>query len=302
MKEVLDTKIFEGICMSTYVFGDIHGCFDTFQALLKKIQWNPKYDTLWCVGDLINRGPKSLAMMEWILDHQDHVQCILGNHEIHLLACYAGASFGFGDTIDECLTSPKADEIISWMQKQPLIYQDGSHAMVHAGISPLWSWQEACDKAKLVESVLQSDDGLSLLAHFHPSRKKAKLTKTIEDYEHIPEWVKDLGWFTRVRTLNPHDQMNEKFKGSLDHIDQDSQPWFNEYQHQVKNSKTCPSMLYFGHWAALGIYVGEHVYSLDSGCIWGRKLSALRLEDHQLFQQKTVDRSLVPKNKRKHTS
>ena len=299
MKEELSTQTLEGISMSTYVFGDIHGCFDTFQALLKKIQWNPKHDKIWCVGDVINRGPKSLAMIEWILDHQDHVQCILGNHEIHLLACYAGASFSFGDTIDECLDSPKVDEIVTWMRKQPLLYQEGSHAMVHAGISPLWSWQEACHKAKSLESILQSDDGLSSLAHFHPSRKKAKLAKVVESYEYLPEWVKDLGWFTRVRTLNNQYQMNEKFKGSLDNADQNSQPWFNEYQQRVKNSKGFPSTLFFGHWAALGIYVGDSVYSLDSGCIWGRALSAIRIEDHQLFQQKTIDRALVPKNKRK---
>ncbi len=284
--------------MSTYIIGDIQGCFETLSGLLRQIKWKSR-DVIWCVGDLVNRGPHSLEVLRWAYTHRERVKVVLGNHDLHLLACYAGATQGYGDTLDECLSAPDLKDLMGWLQHQPLLYEETGVAMIHAGVNPSWSWREVRQRAKVAEDALQSEDGLSILASYHPNRKQA-LDHSIP-LDPSPSWIDDLSWFTRARMLTSTYTLDEHFKGSPIQAPRHLTPWYQVYErHRSLRAFEYPQMLYFGHWAALGIYRGEATFALDSGCIWGRYLSALRLEDGAIFQHPTLERALTPKNQR-HT-
>ena len=300
--------------MSTYVVGDVQGCFDSLMTLLEVAHVND-HDRVWLVGDLVNRGPKSLEVLRWAKAHQGQVQVVLGNHDIHLLACTTGARLGKGDTLDSVLTSQDCSELIDWLRRQPILLEDqvqGRHvAMVHAGVNPRWSWSEVRYRARAIEERLRGKEGLKMLSQAHPTRKShtRKLSALVDrttgssatsatSLSMSTTWLKDLEWFTRVRAVDRDLKPHRKFKGSLADIPPDLTPWFVHYQN-LRDPEESPNHLYFGHWAALGIRVDTCYTALDSGCIWGRYLSAIRIEDGVIFQTPTVERALTPKNLRK---
>lgn len=295
--------------MPTYVIGDIQGCYDSLMTLLE-IAGVCDRDQVWLVGDLVNRGPKSEEVLRWAKDRQDHVQIVLGNHDIHLLACTAGAKQSKGDTLESLLQSPHCAELTEWLKCQPVLFESeiaGRHiAMVHAGVNPQWSWPEVRRRARSIEVGLQSERGLEVLSQAHPTRKsRAQSISTLlgpsrreaEPSQSDLQWIHDLAWFTRVRAVDQELQPHHKFKGALADLPSRLTPWFTHYQ-QRSASINGPDHIYFGHWAALGIRVASSYTSLDSGCIWGRYLSALRIEDGVIFQTPTVERALTPKNLR----
>ena len=283
--------------MAIYVVGDVQGCYQTLRALLAQIKWSLD-DELWCVGDLVNRGPQSLEVLRWVRAQSARVKITLGNHDLHLLACHAGATQGYGDTLDECLSASDRDELMEWLRTQPVLYEDRGRAMVHAAINPRWSWREARQRAREIERGLRSQDGLELLAYHHPSRKNRAPMHT----QPTPQWIADLEWFTRARMIDEEGRSKEWYKGSPSTAEIGLEPWFEGYEIARKHRAfEYPQALYFGHWAALGLYRGESVFALDSGCIWGRYLSALRLDDGALFQHPTLERALIPKNQRTST-
>lgn len=308
--------------MATYVIGDLQGCFLTFQALLKQIKWTHD-DRLWLVGDLVNRGPHSVQVLEWVMEHQNQVKVVLGNHDLHLLACLNGATPSSKDTFQECLTHSRADSFKEWLRFQPLMYEEANRAMLHAGFCPAWSWKDVQKRAQSIQAVLQSTEGLDLFTSLHQNhlsklkskhRSKSSLdssnsalkTKTTQDqYTESPQWMDDVGWFTRVRTVSFSSdlqsyQRNEKFKGALSEISSPNLPWFTVFEeHRLKQPFSYPNTIYFGHWAALGIHQSSSTFSLDTGCIWGRYLSAVRLEDGALFQHPTLEKAWTPKNQRR---
>ena len=165
--------------MSTYVIGDVHGCAESLFHLIECLDLVDG-DRLWCVGDLINRGPHSLSVIEWAMQNQDRVQIVLGNHELHFLACIFGATVSNGDTLDELihLSADKRKAVCTWLRRQPIMFEaeiaNKWVAMVHAGVNPQWSWSETQYRARAIEEALQSDHGLEELAYAHPSRKNAK--------------------------------------------------------------------------------------------------------------------------------
>ncbi len=303
--------------MSTYVLGDIHGCFDSLQNLLSLLPLN-KGDQLWCVGDLINRGPDSLKVLQWAQNNDSWVQIILGNHELHFLACLYGAHTSSGDTLDDLLSLSKSEqkELCTWLRRQPILFEakltDRRIAMVHAGLNPEWSWTECKRRAQVIEQALQSDEGLLNLALAHPSRKGLKSNPQAElnsTYSHEtrksshkkpkPEkaqWIRDLKWFTRVRTVDHNGKAIGWFKGNPQELPTELIPWFSKYQEQHNNF--FPDMLYYGHWAAFGIQHGRNYYGLDSACIWGQQLTAVRVEDGEIFQVNNQNSSLTPKHLR----
>jgi bis(5'-nucleosyl)-tetraphosphatase (symmetrical) len=292
--------------MAIYVIGDVQGCYQTLRALLAQIKWSLD-DELWCVGDLVNRGPQSLDVLRWVRAQRGRVKVTLGNHDLHLLACHAGATQGDGDTLDECLSSSDRGELMEWLRAQPVLYEDRGYAMVHAAINPRWSWREARQRAREVERGLQSQDGLELLAYHHPSRKNRAPLNTKNratlNTGPPPQWIGDLEWFTRARMIDEEGHSREWYKGSPSTAESGLKPWFESYEIARKHRAfEYPQALYFGHWAALGLYRGESVFALDSGCIWGRYLSALRLDDGALFQHPTLERALIPKNQRSPVS
>ena len=339
--------------MATYVIGDLQGCFETFQALLKQIGWTQQ-DRLWLVGDLVNRGPQSLDILEWILDRPSQVQTVLGNHDLHLLACLHGVSPTRKDTFQDCLSHPRAMEFKEWLRHQPLLFEEQGQAMVHAGVCPTWSWKEVQKRARRAEQALQSQVGLdefvTIHRKIHRVKKKKKKNQThsltsepsslpqkisdpyLSPNPHpvaeqavqlssensslqtlssssslstsVPPWIDDLGWFTRVRTVRYLEdqrqvERDENFKGALSEIIPPNVPWFTLFEEiRKQRAFSYPNVIYFGHWAALGMYRSGHTFSLDTGCIWGRYLSAVRLEDGALFQHPTLEKAWTPKNQR----
>ena len=229
---------------------------------------------------------------------------ILGNHDLHLLAHAAGADLGHGDTLDELVHSPRFDTLIDWLRAQPLLYEaiidQQRVAMVHAGVNPRWSWSEARSRARRIEAALQSDEGLKELALAHPTRKAHRYRSLAHN---TPQWIQDLEWFTRVRALNPDLTPHPRFKGQLAEMDDELTPWFSAYESQrsISYDQDRPDMLYFGHWAALGLHKTPCCTSIDLGCIWGRGLGAIRVEDQALFMTPTAEVPHKPKPRRSPT-
>ncbi len=284
--------------MSTYVIGDIQGCARTLHALLGQLNISGD-DQLWCVGDLVNRGEGSLEVLRTLKGLGERARVVLGNHDLHLLACSAGAAQGKGDTLSECLAAPDAPELLSWLRARPLLHQEGELAMVHAGIDPRWSWAEAAERAREAERALQSADGLELLARYHPSRKSAALDGARDE---PPRWVRDLAWFTRVRVVSATGEVDERHKGGPTDVTRGAQPWFTLYEGRAPFDPARPKTLYFGHWAALGLRRGAQTFALDTGCIWGRYLTAARVEDGAIFQQAQLEGALVAHHQRGHAA
>ena len=262
--------------MATYAIGDLQGCFFSFQDLLKKIQFNPVHDRLWFVGDLINRGPGSLDVMRWMLEHQSSVVTVLGNHDLHTLVVAEGfVSAHRSDTIQSLLDAPDAPELLGWLRQQPLVHFEHGYLMVHAGLLPEWTVDQALTLAAEVNVALQAPNYREFLQHMYGNDPK--------------RWDDGLtGWdrlrvitnaMTRLRICSTEGEMEFKFKGELENIPNGYQPWFDLTQRASVNTP-----IVFGHWSALGLQHKNNVYSLDTGCLWGGHLSAMRLEDRQIFQ------------------
>ena len=262
--------------MATYAIGDLQGCFFSFKDLLKKIQFNPAHDRLWFVGDLINRGPGSLDVMRWMFEHQSSVVTVLGNHDLHTLVVAEGfVSAHRSDTIQSLLDAPDATELLGWLRQQPLVHFEHGYLMVHAGLLPDWTVDQAMALGAEVKLALQAPNYREFLKHMYGNDPKC--------------WDDGLtGWdrlrvitnaMTRLRICSTEGEMEFKFKGELENIPNGYQPWFDLTQRASVNTP-----IVFGHWSALGLQHKNNVYSLDTGCLWGGHLSAMRLEDRQIFQ------------------
>ena len=262
--------------MATYSIGDLQGCFFSFKDLLKKIQFNPAHDRLWFVGDLINRGPGSLDVMRWMLEHQSSVVTVLGNHDLHTLVVSEGfVSAHRSDTIQSLLDAPDAPELLDWLRKQPLVHFEHGYLMVHAGLLPEWTVDQAMELGAEVHLALQAPNYREFLQHMYGNDPK--------------RWDDDLtGWdrlrvitnaMTRLRICSADGEMEFKFKGELQNIPDGYQPWF-----ELGHRASVNTPIVFGHWSALGLQHKNNVYSLDTGCLWGGHLTAMRLEDRQIFQ------------------
>jgi bis(5'-nucleosyl)-tetraphosphatase (symmetrical) len=262
--------------MSTFAIGDLQGCFRTLQALLKEIGFERNRDYLWFVGDLVNRGPDSLACLRFVRDLGARATTVLGNHDLHLLAAAEGiGKHGKHDTLDDVLAAADAFELLRWLRQQKLLHVERDYAMVHAGLLPAWSWQEAQDLARHVETMLAGAQYRQVLLSMYgnePDRWDASLSG-----EHRTRIT--INAMTRLRALTQSRAIDFKFKGSLADMPADLVPWFN-----VATRRETPPVTIVGHWSALDLYVSPSVVSLDTGCVWGRKLTAMRLEDKQIFQ------------------
>ncbi len=264
--------------MATYVIGDIQGCYKTLRALLKLCHFNPSQDRLWLVGDVVNRGKGSLEVLLFLHDLKESVTLVLGNHDLHLLAVFAElASLKKGDTLEEILNHPEAEMLCTWLRHQPLLYHDiqFNTVMTHAGLYPLWDLTTATRLAQEVESLLQSDhyiDFLKVLYGNHPDNWHDSLTG-FDRARFI------INAFTRMRIVNPQGQLEFGYKGTLEKIPHGYRPWF-EFPLQLPHN----TRLLFGHWAQCILPLPYHnLFLLDTGCVWGRQLTAMRLEDEKIF-------------------
>lgn len=267
--------------MSTYAIGDVQGCWDSLEALLARLEFNPNRDRLWLVGDLVNRGPKSLEVLRGLMVLGDAVQCVLGNHDLHLLAVAAGArKVGSGDTLQPILEAPDAAELLDWLRTRPLAVAEGSTLMVHAGVLPSWTMSDTLRHASEVENVLRGKGWKDFLRDLYgdsPSQWKDNLEGT----DRLRVIVNVL---TRLRYLGPKGQLEMKIKSSPAQAPAKLTPWFAAEERQTHGDR-----LVVGHWSTLGLLVRPNLLTLDTGCVWRGYLTAVRLEDHQVTQQLAVD-------------
>lgn len=260
--------------MATYAIGDVQGCYDELQALLARIAFNAARDRLWFVGDLVNRGPKSLEVLRFVRSLGDGVAVtVLGNHDLHLLCLAEGlAKPREDDTLRAVLTAPDAPDLVAWLRGRPLMHREGGHAMVHAGLLPQWSIEKALGLAAEVEAALRAPGYREFLAELYGS-KPARWSEALEGWDRLRVIVNAM---TRMRFCSPEGVMD--FHVKSDKAPAGYLPWF-----EVRPPRDEPKIV-CGHWSALGLKLTARVSALDAGCVWGGSLAALRLEDGTLVQ------------------
>lgn len=262
--------------MATYAIGDIQGCYDEMRRLLDTVGFDPLHDRLWLVGDLVNRGPQSAEVLRYLRGLGDRAISVLGNHDLHLLVVAAGVRKPHrGDTLDALLAAPDRDELLDWLRRQRLMHVDAGYAMVHAGLLPQWSIAQALALAREVEAALQGPDHDEFLRHMY-GNTPAQWHDDLSGYDRLRVIVNAM---TRLRLCTPEGVMEFTHKTGLRDIPAGYVPWFDVTE---RASRDTPVL--FGHWAALGLTLRPDILGLDSGCVWGRRLTAVRLEDRRLFQ------------------
>lgn len=264
--------------MSTYAVGDIQGCLNPLKQLLKKVNFDHAIDTLWVAGDLVNRGPESLRTLRYLYQHRQSVRTVLGNHDLHLLACDAGyKALSSKDTLHDILQAPDKTELLDWLCQQPLICTDSDlgYSMVHAGIPPIWTLSQAIGYAEEVHNVLRSEQKDDFFKHMYGNTPHtwSESLRGIERLRCITNY------FTRMRFCTPQGQLDLKTKCEPSQPPPGFLPWFVYPEHKCRFDT-----ILFGHWAALmGDTNKENFIGLDTGCVWGGCLSMVCLEDQRRY-------------------
>lgn len=263
--------------MATYAIGDLQGCLEPFQQLLKRIRFNTDCDRLWLVGDLINRGPQSLETLRLVHNMRDNIDCVLGNHDLHLLAVANGIRPpSRGDTLDDILSARDSDTLLQWLRHLPLIHR--SHklnaVMVHAGIPPCWTADEAEQRADEIHTLLRGRH----FSHFLSSMYGNEPALWQDHLQGSGRWRLITNYFTRMRFCSPEGELELQSKGDSDNPPRGYAPWFSH----PRKEEADPQVI-FGHWAALvGQTTSPWASALDTGCVWGGQLSALCLETNTI--------------------
>jgi bis(5'-nucleosyl)-tetraphosphatase (symmetrical) len=262
--------------MATYVIGDIQGCFDSLQALLAQLRLQSD-DRLWLCGDLVNRGPKSVDVLRWAMQQGDSLVSVLGNHDLHLLAASLGARKAKArDTFQDVLQADDCDVLLGWLQERPFLHRDGDYLLVHAGLHPTWSVALASELAAECERAVRANRWIDAWTGSRPTP---------------PVWSSGLRGDARlasamsvlvgVRTVYSDGRIDTKFAGPPQKRPAGSEPWYQ--------SRDDDQTVIFGHWAALGLHLEDKHIGLDTGCVWGGALTAIRLEDRKRFTQPALE-------------
>lgn len=254
----------------------------SLERLLALIDYSPSHDQLWLVGDLVNRGPRSLDVLRWARDHDASVTCVLGNHDLHLLARAAGAaSEKKRDTLDEILAAPDCDRLIDWLRARPFVHVEDQHVLVHAGLHPAWTADAARSYAAELEHELRGPSWRAFLAqighHGAPPRWDPRLGGG-------DRWRASLAYLVRVRMCRPDGRVVPDYDGPPAQAPANTVPWY-----ALPSPAWATHTIVFGHWAALGLELGPRHIALDTGCVWGKSLTAVRLDDRMVFQVKAVE-------------
>jgi bis(5'-nucleosyl)-tetraphosphatase (symmetrical) len=262
--------------MSHYVVGDIQGCHDEFRQLLDLIGFTPAHDRLWLVGDLVNRGPDSLGVLRTVKALGAAAVTVLGNHDLHLLIVAAGHRKPHRrDTLGRILDAADRDELLTWLRTRPLVVRDGDLLLVHAGLLPSWTASTAIMLSREVEAVLASDAHEDFLLHLYgdfPARWDDALT----GHDRLRVIVNAC---TRLRYCSADDTMDLAEKRGPAHAPAGFAPWFSHSER-----RSAGVMVFCGHWSTVDLMLAPGVAMLDSGCLWGGTLTALRLDDQRVFQ------------------
>ena len=265
--------------MPSYAIGDIQGCHSELCRLLDLIGFSPKEDRLWCVGDLVNRGPASAAVLRELMALGDSVQSVLGNHDFHLLVTAAGFQKpGRRDHLDDVLLAEDRDAMLDWLRHRPLALRFDDYLLIHAGVIPEWSADDALRHAREVETVLHSEDRdtvLHFLQHLYGNTPE-RWNESLRGQDRLRAIV---NISTRLRFCAEDGTMNFSEKGSRNDPPSDMRPWF---EYETRRSRNVTVLC--GHWSMLGLSPMPNVLALDSGCLWGGMLTAVRLEDRRVFQ------------------
>ena len=263
--------------MATYVIGDVQGCFSSLQSLLAMCEFERSRDMLWFVGDLVNRGPESLQTLRYIHDLGDRAVVVLGNHDLHLLGVWAGhRQVHHSDTLAPVLEASDCDELMHWLRRRQIAHYEHGVLMVHAGVWPGWTLDETLRLARELENAIAGNDYARVFARLYGS-----VPATWSDELTGADRLRVItNAFTRMRFCYPDGEMEFHHKGRLGSAPAPLIAWFD-----VPGRKTTDIPVACGHWSALGLLVRKDLFALDTGCLWGGKLTALRLEDRQLFQQ-----------------
>ena len=258
--------------MTTYAIGDVQGCYDELQALLDVLKFDYRQDTLWITGDLVNRGPRSLEVLRFIKSLGECAVTVLGNHDLHLLAvAYGHERPKKNDTLAPILEAPDRDELLYWLRTRPLLHHDEIRniSLIHAGVAPQWTLQDAMDYAREVETVLRDDSYNDFLKKMYGNQPDLWAPE-LKRWDRLRFIV---NCFTRLRYVNGNGRLKLKAKGAPGSQPKGCVPWFQASQRQTRENK-----LLFGHWSTLGFYNADNVIGLDGGCIWGGKLTAINVD------------------------
>jgi bis(5'-nucleosyl)-tetraphosphatase (symmetrical) len=256
--------------MALYLIGDVQGCHDAFTRLLQALDFSPSRDTLFLLGDLINRGPDNVGVLRRLRDLGSSARCLLGNHDLHLLALARGlARLKRGDTVQDVLDAPDRHELLHWLQQQSLALQHDNCLMVHAGVLPSWTAQQTLALAAEVETVLRGPDAETFFHHMYGNQPD----RWRDDLQGPDRWRVIVNGLTRLRFCTPEGQMDFDAKQGLEDAPAGHLPWFD-----VPTRRTQDVCVVFGHWSTLGGMDRPDVKCLDTGCVWGGTLTAWSLQ------------------------
>ncbi|PCI09130.1 MAG: diadenosine tetraphosphatase [Gammaproteobacteria bacterium] len=278
--------------MARYAIGDVQGCFDELKQLLTLIRFNSDCDQLWFCGDLVNRGPQSLETLRFIKSLEGNAVTVLGNHDLHLLAtAYTHKKPGKKDTLDKLLQATDADELLNWLRYQPMLYhdEDNNITMLHAGIHPHWSIKKARELANEVENLLRSDNHINFYKHMYGD-KPLNWNDTLSGWSRY-RFITNI--LTRLRYCDRQGNASLNTKGAPGSQAEHLMPWY-EIPERVSQRDT----IIFGHWSTLP-HAGEkcinNTYATDSGCLWGGKLTAIRIDERPfIYTQLDCPRAQKP--------
>jgi bis(5'-nucleosyl)-tetraphosphatase (symmetrical) len=261
--------------MAVYAIGDVQGCYDGLRRLLDKLKFDPREDRLWFTGDLVNRGPASLKTLRFVHGLGNRAVTVLGNHDLHLLAVAEGViEARRKDTLSSILKARDRDDLLHWLRHRPLLHYDTKlrFVLVHAGISPQWKLKQARKAAREVESVLQGDGYRRFLKEMYGDMPNTWSNK-LGGWERLRYITNCL---TRMRCCDRQGRLELTYKGSLVHKKKRLMPWF-----RVPGRPTRKHRIIFGHWSTLGPVTDENIFALDTGCVWGGYLTALRIDQRR---------------------
>lgn len=258
--------------MATYAIGDVQGCYDELQQLLRELPFDRSRDRLWFVGDLVNRGPKSLEVLRFVRDLGERAVTVLGNHDLHLVAQHEGCERARkDDTFGDVLDARDRHELVAWLRCRPMMHVEGAYAMVHAGLLPQWSIDEALELGREVEQALTGPRYGEFLRNMYGSTP-AQWHEALSGWDRLRVIVNAM---TRMRFCDRQGRMDLHSTGT-----QPRNGYLRWYEARPRDERT----IVFGHWSQLGRVLQDGILGLDSGCVWGGALSALRLEDRGLYE------------------
>jgi len=261
--------------MPTYAIGDLQGCQTSLLRLLDEVKFDPAADRLWLVGDLVNRGPDSLAVLRFVKSLGDAAVCVLGNHDLHLLALAEGHGRAHkGDTLDDVLAAPDRDDLLAWLRGRKLAWREGDVLMVHAGVLPGWTPGDAMERAAEAEAALQGPHYRDFFAQMYGNAPVA----WDADLKGVERLRVIVNAFTRLRYCSADGEMEFHHKGAPGTQPAAWLPWF-----EVPGRQSAEATVVIGHWSTLGLINRSDLIALDTGCLWGGRLTAVRLEDRQVF-------------------